>query len=326
MKAKLPFLLLLIFPYLISAQDTIFVRSGEVIPAVILEKGDTEIKYKKAGRPASEAIYSVFISDVASIHYGNGIIADYTQSGQNSLEDQPATALDLAGTMQAFKFGVGLSGNYFNRNSSDNLLAFWRYRNGDNSLEIGGNPYYYPLNLKMVMPLGQSRRNWLGDELQLILTPADAVYASTEDGLNEIKLRAFYSNIIIFYGHSLNHKKTLLAIFEPGLDLAYMSGNIKVNDKDYKISANLGTGLHLALGTDWIISKRLLASFRVGQRFMTVKRIWYENSNSSTGYATLYINPVPPSDDLVSVSWSGPYASLGLSWSFYAKMKTGRPQ
>jgi hypothetical protein len=326
MKALLPFLLLLLFSHIVTAQDTIFVKSGAVIPAVILEKGDVEIKYKKFGPPETAAIYTVFISDLTSIHYENGIIADYTQSGQNSPDDQAETALDLAGTMQAIKFGIGLSGNYFNRNTSDNLLAFWRYRNGDNSLDIGGNPYYYPLNLKMLMTIGQSRRNLLGAELQLILTPADAIFASTEDGLSEINLRAFYYNIIMIYGHTLNHKKTFMAIIEPGFDLAFMSGDIKLNDTEYKISANIGTGFHLALGTDWIISKRLMASFRVGQRFMTVKRIWYENSNSSTGYATLYINPTPPSDDLVNVKWNGPYASLGLSWSFYSKMKTGRPQ
>jgi len=324
MKVQLPFLLLLMLSNFISAQDTIFVKDGAIIPAVILEKGDAEIKYKKIGQPGSKAIYSVFISDVASIHYENGIIADYTKSGQNALDDGAETAMDLAGTMQAMKFSVGLSANYFNRNESDNLLLFWRNINGDNSLEIGGNPYYYPLNLKMTVRLGQSGRNLLGDELQLILTPQDAIYASNDDGTNEIQLRQFYMNIIMFYGHTLNHKKNLVAIFEPGLDLAFMSGYIKHNDTDYKISASHGMGFHLALGMDWIISERLNVSFRVGQRFMTTEE-FHKNSNSSTGYSRLYTDP-PIYENPVSVSWNGPYASLGLSWSFYKKMKTGRPQ
>ena len=323
MKSLFPFLLLLLVSSIVTAQDTIFVKSGAVIPAVIFEKGEVEIKYKKFGQPEPAAIYTVFISDLASIHYKNGVIADYTMSGQNELDKQPETALEMAGTMRAIKFSVGLSVNYFNRNESDNLLKFWRYMNGDNSLEIGGNPYYYPLNLKMILPLGQSRRNWLGDEVQLILTPQDAIYASNDDGTNEIQLRQFYMNIIMFYGHTLNHKKNLLVIFEPGFNLAFMSGNIKLNDKDHEVVASLGTGLHLALGMDWIISKRIMASFRVGQRFMTTQESHRDGSDKYS-YSTFYVNPAV-NDDLVSVSWSGPYASLGLSWSFYTKMKSLRP-
>ena len=86
----------------------------------------------------------------------------------------------------------------------------------------------------------------------------------------------------------------------------------------------LGMGFHLALGADWIMSKRLLASFRVGQRFMTIEES-HKSSTSSTGWGTFFVNPAV-NEDHVSVNWGGPYASLGLSLSFYKKVKTSRPQ
>jgi hypothetical protein len=96
-----------------------------------------------------------------------------------------------------------------------------------------------------------------------------------------------------------------------------MSGYIKIGSEKYDNSADFGAGLHLAVGADWIISRRIQASFRVGQRFMKIK----ESHKESDGWYTLYVN-----DDPVSAKWNGPYASLGLSWSFYAKLKLGRPE
>lgn len=323
MKTQFLLFLLFVFSGTVSAQDTIFVKSGEVIPAVIVGKDDMEIKYKKFGQPEPAAIYSVFLSDIKTIHYMDGIIADYTVAGQSD-NNRPENGVDLAGTMKVMRLSFGMSGNYFSRNKSDKLLQFWQYYNPINTPEIGGNPICYPINLKMSFVLGQSGRNWLGDELQLIIAPKDAIYTSNVSGSNEIKLKLFYYNIVMFYGHTLNHKKNLAAIIEPSLDLAFMSGYIKLNNTTYDISGNTGMGFHLALGTDWIISKRLLASARIGQRFMTVKES-HKSSTSSTGYSSFYVNPVTKGD-LVKVKWNGPYASLGLSWSFYAKMKFGRPE
>jgi hypothetical protein len=324
MKARFLFLLFLVLSGIVSAQDTIFVKNGKPITAIIVEKNNVEIKYKKFGIPESTAIYSVFISDITSIHYKDGIVADYTLPGQKESDNRPKTALEMAGSMRSIKISFGLSGASFNRNESDRLQLFWKYYDGINGPAIGGNKIYFPISLKMNFNLGQSGRNWMGDELQLAFTPDDAIYASNTSGTNEIKLKSFYYNIILYYGHTLNHKKNLAGIIEPGLDLAFMSGLIKLNNTNYDISGNFGAGFHLALGADWVITKRLLACARVGERFMTIKES-HKNNSSSTGYSTFYVNP-SVNNDLLNVKWSGPYASLGLCWSFYVKLKLPNAQ
>ena len=307
-----------------SAQDTILLRSGQVIPAVIVERNSVELKYKRFGQPEPAAIYSVFISDIARIHYADGMVADYTQRGEDPSAGQTVRAIDLAGTMKSIKLSLGASGGVFNRNKSDELLLFWQNLTGDPGAQVYGNPVYYPMHFRMTFFPGKSGRNWAGDELQLIFTPSDAINAKNSDGSSEIQLKAFYYNIILFYGHTLNHKRTIAAIVEPGLDLAFMSGHIKLNNTMYNISGNLGAGFHLALGTDWIISRRIMASARAGYRFNSFEES-HKSSSSSSGYASFYVNP-GVSTDLLTIKWNGPYASLGLSWSFYGKLKFGAPE
>jgi hypothetical protein len=321
MRERLFVMFFVLFSGIASAQDTIFVKSGEVIPVKIVSKDNTEIKYKKFGQPEPAGIYSVFVSDIKSIHYEDGIIADYTVPDENSINNKPQTTLQMAGKMGVIKISAGISGNYSNRNGSDNLLLFWQYRNGTNVPEIEWKPVYYSIEMKATFVIGQTGRNFLGDELQLIVTPKNAIYSTNADGSNGISLRSFYTNIILFYGHTLNHKKTLFAVFEPGLDIAPMSGYLKLSNITYDIPGNIGFGLHLAVGADWVISKRVQVSFRVGQRFMKIEE-YNKDSGSSTGWSQFYVNHAI-NDDLVNVKWNGPYASLGLSWSFYAKLKFG---
>lgn len=318
MKNSLLIVLLFAFPLIISAQDTIFVKSGQVIPAIIVEKNNTEIKYKRFGQRESAAIYSVFISDVKSIHYKDGIIADYTQAGLPATDIKPAAPIEKAGTMNSIKFSFGGGIQNFNRNTDDRLLVFWRDRLGDPKATIGGNPRSYPLNFKMNMALGNMKRNWLGDEVQFFVTPSDAIYATNSSGSYEIKLKNFYTCITMYYGRSLNHKNNLLAIIEPGLDLAFMSGNIKLNNTSYKISGNSGMGFHAALGADWLISKRLTASLRGGYRSMKIKVMYEDDSTSPSKYYNFFVDP--PSEELLAIKWNGPYVSFGLQWSFYTKM------
>jgi hypothetical protein len=315
MKTRLLLFLMFIFSGIISAQDTIFVKTGQKIPAIIIEKNQVEIKYKKFGQAEPAAIYSVFVSDILSIHYSDGIIADYTLPGQDEIDRIPKTALELAGTMKTWKFSLGAGGNYFSRNETDNLLLFWRRQISDNSAETGGNPIYYVINFKMAACLGQARRNWIGDEVQLTISPEDAIHVSNNDGSYDIKLRSTFFNIILFYGHTLNYKKNLVLMFQPGLEMASMSGYIKLNNINYAISGNVGMGFNLGIGPDWIISKRLMASARVGQRFMTIEEM-HKDSGSPTGYRSFPVN-----GDHLSVKWSGTYASFGLTWSVYAKAK-----
>ena len=314
---------LLLFSATLSAQDTIFVKNGQVIPAVIVEKGEVEIKYKKFGQPEPAAIYSVFVSDIVKIHYKDGIIADYSQALETG-ESKPLRGIDFAGTMKSVKFSIGTGAGYFDRDESDELLEFWQFWTDDNTAKIYGNPLYIPINLRMTFYLGKSGRNWLGDELQLVFTPSDAINATTEDGSSAIELKAFYYNIVLFYGRTLNHQRTLAAIFEPGLDLSFMSGYIKYNNTTYDIPGNLGVGFHMAAGMDWVMSKRIMASARAGYRWLSVEES-HKSSTSSTGYSSFYTNP-SVSEDLLTIKWNGPYATIGLSWSFYAKMKFGRSE
>ncbi len=53
------------------AQDTIYTRSGEVIPAKVYEIGATEIKYKKPSNPDGP-LYVTTKEQVAVIQYKNG--------------------------------------------------------------------------------------------------------------------------------------------------------------------------------------------------------------------------------------------------------------
>ncbi len=316
---KIPIIFLLVaFAGMAHAQDTIFVKNGKPIPAIIVEKNSTEVKYKKFGPPESAAIYSVFVSDILSIHYKDGIIADYTQAG-NTGQNAPQTAFEMAGTMKSIRISIGVRGEYFNRNPNDDLLTFWRYYTGDNKAEISGNPWSIPIIARATFTIGSSGRNWLGDEIQLILMPKDAINAVNNGGASELKLTNNYFNIILFYGHTLNHKRTLAAILEPGLDLSMMNGYIKLGPNKYEQTARSGMGFHIAVGADWLIGKRLTADFRFGYRSTNVQEM-HKDPNSSTGYTTFYVPPVA-NKELLKVAWKGPYASAGLSLNFYAKLK-----
>jgi hypothetical protein len=318
MKTKLLFLLLFAFPLIVPAQDTIFVKTGQKIPAIIVDKNDTEIKYKKFGQPEPAAIYSVFISDVKSIHYNDGIIADYTRTGLPLNDNKTEAPISKAGTMNAIKFSLGAGVESFSRNTDDALLVFWRNRLANPAAAIGGNPVSIPFVFKMNMALGNMKRNWMGDEVQFNITPADAIYATNSNGTYEIKLKNFYTNISMYYGRSLNHKNNLLAIIEPGLDLAFMSGSVKLNNISYNIYSNSGMGFHAAIGADWLISRRFTASLRGGYRSMKIKAIWEDRTVKPTKYYNFFVNP--PSTELLSIKWNGPYVNFGLQWSFYTKM------
>ncbi len=296
-------------------------KSGAIIPAIIMEIGDVELKYKKFAQAEPAGIYSVFISDLASIHYLNGNVVDYTNYVPDVNKKPEKETLKEAGTLSTMRFNMELSGYYCNRNESDNLRLFWRNLNNDNSLDIGYKPFCYSLNIGMGTVMGPHKRTWFGDKIQLIFTPSDAIYATNDynGGSNEIKLKMFYFNIMFYLGRTLNHKKTLMYILEPGIELGFMSGLIKIHDTNYNVSHVSGICAHLATGFDWSISKRFLASIRVGQRFMDVEEM-HESSKSKTGYSSFLVNP-PTNNNHVSVNWSGTYFSLGISYCFYTKIK-----
>jgi hypothetical protein len=324
MKVRSLLLSLFVFTGIISAQDTIFVKNGQVIPAVIVEKNNTEVKYKKFGQTGSAAIYSVFITDIKSIHYQDGIIADYTLAGQPGTETVVAKPIENAGTMKAIKWSFGVAADYFARNQDDALLEFWRNQTGDPNEEIGGNPLSFPFFFKMNMALGNMKRHWIGDEVEVRVTPSDAIYAVNGDGSDEISLGSIFTNISMYYGRSLNHKNNLLAIIEPGLDISWTTtGTIKLDNTVYEESG-MGMGFHIAAGLDWLISKRFTASLRGGYRSMKVKEE-HKDESATWGYSNFYTNH-SVSDELLTFKWTGPYVNFGLQWSFYTKQKSLVPE
>lgn len=318
MKTTIILFLFFALPMALTAQDTIFVKTGQVIPAVIVEKNNTEIKYKKFGQAESAAIYSLFISDLKSIHYQDGIIADYTQVGQPAPDNKRSAPVEDAGTMKAMKFSIGGAVENFNRNSDDALLVLWRDRLANPNATIGGNPLSFPVGFQFSAPLGYMQRNWFGGDVQFIITPPDAINAKNSNGSYEITLKTFYSNISMFYGRSLNHKNNLIAIIEPGLDLGFMSGDIKLNNTSHNLYGNVGMGFHGALGADWLISKRFTASLRGGYRSMKFKAMWEDRTVDPVKFYNFLVDP--PSDEILYITMNGPFVSFGLKWSFYTRL------
>jgi hypothetical protein len=259
----------------------------------------------------------LFISDLKSIHYQDGIVADYTQAGQPVTDNKRSAPIENAGTMKAMKFSIGGGVENFSRNADDRLLVLWRDRLANPNATIEGNPVSFPVGFQFSAPLGYMQRNWFGGDVQFIITPPDAINATNSNGSYEIKLKTFYTNVSLFYGRSLNHKNNLLAIIEPGLDLGFMSGYIKLNNKSYNLYGNSGMGFHTALGVDWLISKRFTASLRGGYRSMKFKAMWEDRTVDPPKYYNFLVDP--PSDEILYITMKGPFVSFGLKWSFYTK-------
>jgi hypothetical protein len=319
MKTFFCFLFLLLISDFIHAQDTIFMKSGAQIPAIIKEIGDVEIKYKKYNQSEETGIYTVFIYEVASLHYKNGTVVDYNRAEIYEPGKSRGQGPNTGSSVLMAKFSFGLSQNFFKRDASDNLEEFWRYFNNNSYLRVGGNPNYRAINLAMNAELGGNHRNWIGAQLQLIGTPKNSIYASFNN--NEIKLRTYHYNISMFYGRSINYKKNLIFIFEPSMDLAQMSGNLKFGGVNYRVTSFSGIASHFALGLDWNISKRLSINLRAGKRFMKIDEV-HKSAFSSTGYQSFYVNP---EKDLLYVKWSGAYVGIGASFSIYGKINGSRP-
>lgn len=317
MKTNILVIALLFLSVTSFSQDTIFYKNGQVIPAIIIEKNNTEIRYKKADSPQSEAIYSVFISDISSIHYSTGIIADYSDVSASLPGDRKVRPIDEANTLKVMKVGFGGGIDYFNRNESDALLRFWRDKVVDPGATIEDNPLSWPVLLKFG---AQFNRVAFGTDLQLRLTPKDAIYASEFNGAYELMLRNFYYNITVYFGRTINHNRTLLLVGEAGVDLTTMSGNIRLNNTDYELSFCTGKGYHIAAGLDWHVSKRFTAIMRGGYRSSKAEES-HKNEFSTTGWSTFYVDH-DVSDELLTVSWKGPYLSAGLVWSFYFRLPT----
>jgi hypothetical protein len=313
MKTLFLLFLLLMISGFGKTQDSIFMKSGVVIPSIILDTGKVEIKFKKLENPESQAIYSVFVSDVSKIRFKDGKLVDYSLIYGNK---------KLGGTPFDFimKWNFGVSQIYFQRNQDDNLLLFWRARNKNQNLTLTENPKILSIRLGMQSALGGSRRNWFGANCNLNFSQKDAIHASNYYlGSNEINLKVFEFDIFFLYAHSVNYKKNLLAVLDLGIENGSLGGNIKIKNIDYKVSGMSDMGAHLAIGMDWMITKNLNANLRFGRKFLSNKA-WFNDTGDATKSFTLWVNP-PSNLDLVNVNWKGNYVSFGLSFSINSKMK-----
>lgn len=135
---------------------------------------------------------------------------------------------------------------------------------------------------------------------------------------NEISLGGWGMVISLTYGHSLNYKKNIYAVLETGLNPGFMTGYITIHGVKYEMFASSGISGHFATGLEWIISKRFVANMRIGYRFMKAENS-FENSNSSTGYSSLYSNNIDK--EIMYVNYSGMYCRVGLYFSLYAKQR-----
>lgn len=326
MKSILCCLFILIFHFSAYSQDTIFMKNGNILPAWVQETDEVEIKYKKFNQPESESVYSVFIYDVSEIRFKNGRVQKYNRTDLYDINHSryKSPIEEYAGMMWKFSFGV--AENRFSRSPKDNLLTFWNWRNQTTGLSIQNNPRFMAFNFTMASALGASKRNWFGALFQIIGSPDNAISASYQNGLflNELSLKTFHMNVSMFYGHSVNYKKNLIAVFEPSMEMGTMNGFINLDGKEYRVNAMSGFSSHFAVGMDWIISKRFLASVRGGKRFMKIEES-HKDESSSTYYSRFYANR-SINDDMLFVNWGGYYVSLGISVSFNTKMKSLRPE
>lgn len=314
MKKKWLMLLLVLFCVKISAQDTIFMKSGERIPAIIDSKNETEIKYRKFP-VQSAAIYSVFINDVSYIRYSNGIIDDF--STNNVFREKKQRPIDQAGNYGINKIGIVGNIGYLMR-SDDNLDEFWEAQPGNPALT--GNSVCYHIGFRGSALTSQSKRHWVSSGGDFFMAPR-AIYSRDNEGLNEISIRMSSYNINLAYSYAFNTKKNLLVTFEPGFNFLFTEGIIKLNNFETELSPPFGTGWNFACGLDWFFSNRFHANFRIGQRISKSFTEKHFDENSPTWYSTYYINGDP-----VTIKPGGFYATIGLTTSMYLIWGTGRPE
>jgi len=79
MKHSLFFMLLLLGFMSLRAQDTIYKRSGEVIPAKITEISTAEVKYKRFSMPDGP-VFIIGRSEVQKIRFSNGVVDSFAVS------------------------------------------------------------------------------------------------------------------------------------------------------------------------------------------------------------------------------------------------------
>lgn len=301
----------LILPCLASGQDTIFLKKGTILAADIQDTSRKEIRYKKPGQPEPAGIYTVFKSDVLKIRYRNGKEYIYYRKPE-----------DLAGNVAptikpVFSFGAAY--HYFNRNNNDNLDIFWRYINANENLNVSTLHGYYSFNIGMGFYMGINNRSFLHSGMQVALMKPGTLFAKNYAwGNNEVKLGSVSMNILVEYGRSLNHSRTIYAIFEPALNIGFMTGKLVLRDEDYKLSGTSGMAGHFATGINYIPSKWITLSARIGYKFMKIENQYY--NPTAQRYLYLIANP-NLSDELMYVNYGGLFVNVGLRFTIEGSQK-----
>jgi hypothetical protein len=83
MKKYVLLLLLCCFSVFVSAQDTLFMKSGEVIKAKIIEVNETNVSYKKTSYPEGPT-FIVAKNKIAKIVYGDGSVDTFHDAPSNT--------------------------------------------------------------------------------------------------------------------------------------------------------------------------------------------------------------------------------------------------
>lgn len=303
----------LMFSLIAKSQDTIVLKTWVRIIATITDTTKAEIKYKKFGQPEPAGIYSVFKSDVLRIHYKDGRKKSYIAPVENN-------QLRTDRQFMSWRFNFGFGVNYYDRSANDNLLKFWRYCNADDNLSISDKKYCYSYMVNMSSPIGVSKRNMLSSCFEVFVMPKGFINASNniDTFKNKINLTGWGMLVSFTYGHSINYKKNLFLVIEPGINPGFITGDIKLYGKDYKMSMVSNISGSIAAGLEWMVSKRLVVNFRIGYRFMKADNS-FEDDSSSTGYSHFYTNNVDK--ETMYVNYSGMYCRAGLYFSLYGKQR-----
>lgn len=153
MKQTILFILLLTGFMALRAQDTIYKRSGEIIPAKITEISTAEIKYKRFTMPDGP-VFIIGRNEVQKIRFANGVVDSFALSQPVSTQTVIAAESPVAVQQQPTPLLTGLI---------ENPRAGLYYYNGARINEK-----------KMLLVATDKNRSWRNKELdQAIIATGD---------------------------------------------------------------------------------------------------------------------------------------------------------
>ncbi|HVN57170.1 MAG TPA: hypothetical protein VMT63_02630 [Bacteroidales bacterium] len=318
MRLRLLILFITSLSGVLVAQDTIYVKRGKPIIAYIISKDNTEIVYKKKDQPDSSGLYTVFVADIRSIHYKNHIVADYTRIDYDE-NAEIHKAEEKTSRKNSIVFSLESGIELLTRNNDDDVLKLWK-SNTKSGTGLEGNRFALPVYFKFTMFFGQSKRNSLTNGLGITYLPK-YVYGSENNGENMIRLNNYILSDIVDFSHSLNLKKTVFIVIATGIDIYFLSGNLKLGSIAYSniLDEAVPVSPRLAAGLDLVISDRFTFNIRLGCNISKNDFLsYYTVSNRTDG-------------DIGRINLKGPYILLNMTWNFWyfknrLKFKPGKDQ